>query len=69
MAQSIAKILGKDLIYEMINFHEDRPGHDERYSLNGQKLLDMGFTLPLDFDQSLEKTIKWTLKNMEWLNY
>jgi len=69
MAQTIAKIIGKELIYEMINFHEDRPGHDERYALNGQKLLDMGFNLPLDFDKSLEKTIKWTLENMDWLNY
>ena len=53
----------------MINFHEDRPGHDERYALNGQKLLDMGFILSLNFYESLEKTIKWTLKNMEWLEY
>jgi dTDP-glucose 4,6-dehydratase len=57
----------KELIYEMINFHEDRPGHDERYALNGQKLLDMGFILPLNFDESLEKMIKWTLKNIKWL--
>jgi len=69
MAQFISKVIGKELIYEMINFHEDRPGHDERYALNGKKLLDMGFNLPLDFEKSLEKTIKWTLKNMEWLNY
>lgn len=53
----------------MINFHEDRPGHDERYALNGKKLLDMGFNLPLDFEKSLEKTIKWTLENMIWLEY
>lgn len=69
MAQFISKVIGKELIYEMINFHEDRPGHDERYALNGQKLLDMGFILPLNFYESLEKTIKWTLKNMEWLEY
>ena len=69
MAQFIANVIGKELIYEMINFHKDRPGHDERYALNGKKLLDMGFNLPLDFEKSLEKTIKWTLENMAWLEY
>ena len=67
MAQFIAKVIGKELKYELVNFHEDRPGHDERYSLNGKKLLDMGWTLPLNFEESLTNTIKWTLQNKEWL--
>ena len=67
MAQYIAKFMNKDLDYEMVDFHSDRPGHDLRYGLDGSKLFDMGFELPLNFEESLEKTVKWTLENQKWL--
>ena len=67
MAQMIAKYMNKELKYEMVDFHSDRPGHDLRYGLDGSKLVDMGFKLPLDFDKSLEKMVKWTLDNQKWL--
>jgi dTDP-glucose 4,6-dehydratase len=67
MAQYIAKFMNKELDYEMVDFHSDRPGHDLRYGLDGTKLFDMGFKLPLNFDESLEKTVKWTLENQKWL--
>ena len=67
MAQLIAKFVGKKLKYEMVDFHSDRPGHDLRYGLDGNKLFNMGFKLPLDFEKSLEKTVKWTLANPKWL--
>ena len=57
----------KELKYEMVNFHEDRPGHDERYALDGSKLINMGWKLPVNFEDSLRYTILWTLDNMEWL--
>lgn len=67
MAQFIAKVLNKPLKYNMIDFHEDRPGHDLRYSLDGSKMHEMGWKLPINFEESLTKTIKWTLENPEWL--
>ena len=67
MAQLIAKFVGKELKYEMVDFHSDRPGHDLRYGLDGSKLFNMGFKLPLNFEESLEKTVKWTLENKKWL--
>ena len=67
MAQLIAKFIGKELDYEMVDFHTDRPGHDLRYGLDGSKLFKMGFDLPIDFEQSLQKTVEWTLKNPRWL--
>ena len=67
MAQLIAKFVGKELKYEMVDFHSDRPGHDLRYGLDGSKLFDMGFKLPLNFEESLERTVKWTLENQKWL--
>ncbi len=67
MAQMIAGIIGKELKYKMVNFHEDRPGHDLRYSLNGNKLKEMGWTIPVCFEDSLRRTVLWTLENTEWL--
>jgi dTDP-glucose 4,6-dehydratase len=67
MAQFIAKVIGKELQYEMVDFHSSRPGHDLRYSLDGSKMRSIGWELPKTFEQSLEKTVKWTLENQEWL--
>jgi dTDP-glucose 4,6-dehydratase len=67
MAQFVAKTMDKKLKYKLVNFHENRPGHDERYALDGKKLINMGWKLPINFDESLRKTILWTLENMEWL--
>ena len=67
MAQMIAKFMDKELIYEMVDFHSTRPGHDLRYGLDGSKLFDMGFSLPLNFEESLQKTVQWTLNNKKWL--
>lgn len=67
MAQFIAKVMKKELKYELVNFHEDRPGHDERYALDGSKLINMGWKLPLNFEESLKNTVLWTLDNLEWL--
>ena len=68
IAQFIAKVLGKPLKYEMVDWHSSRPGHDIRYALDGNKLKNMGFEYPKTLEQSLEKTIKWSVKNKKWLN-
>jgi len=70
LAQLIAKVVGKDLNYEMVDFHSSRPGHDLRYALSGEKLKAAGFTFPKNFEESMEKTIKWYLmpQNKKWLN-
>ena len=69
MAQMIAKFMHKEneLKYEMVDFHSNRPGHDLRYGLDGSKLFEMGFKLPLNFEESLRKTVEWTLENSKWL--
>jgi dTDP-glucose 4,6-dehydratase len=68
MAQFIAKVLDKELKYEVVNYHNERPGHDLRYSLNGDKMRKMGWTIPVPFEKSLRNTILWTVKNKKWLN-
>ncbi len=67
LAQAIAKVVGKPLNYELVDFHSSRPGHDLRYALDGAKLKAMGFEYPKTFEQSLQKTVEWYLKHEEWL--
>jgi dTDP-glucose 4,6-dehydratase len=67
LAQFIAKSQNKDLKYEMVDFHSQRPGHDLRYALSGEKMRKMGWAPHSAFDR-LESTIKWTLKNDRWLS-
>ena len=67
LAQMIANIVGKPLVYEMVDFHSSRPGHDLRYALDGSKMKEMGWEVPIHFEKSLEKTIKWMLDNPRWL--
>ncbi len=68
LANLIAKYIGKDLKYEMIDFHSSRPGHDLRYALKDTNLKKLGWNIPRNFEESLEKTVKWTLNNLKWLN-
>jgi dTDP-glucose 4,6-dehydratase len=66
MAKMIAKIIGKPLIYEMVDFHSSRPGHDLRYALDGTKLMKLGWEHPKTFEESLKNTVLWTLQRPEW---
>lgn len=70
LAKSIARILNKELKYEMVDFHSSRPGHDLRYALDGAKMRQMGWALPMDFEEGLSRTIRWNFLNKEnerWL--
>jgi dTDP-glucose 4,6-dehydratase len=67
LALLISKFMGKDLQYEMVDFHSSRPGHDLRYGLDGNKIYELGWNPKFNFEDSLEKTVKWTLNNLEWL--
>ncbi len=44
----------------------DRQGHDRRYSIDTTKLESLGFKLTTNFDQALEKTVEWYVKNEPW---
>jgi dTDP-glucose 4,6-dehydratase len=64
----IADIMGKKPVYDFVDFHSCRPGHDRRYSLDGSKLAAMGWTAPLNFYDSMKKTVEWTLEHKEdWM--
>ena len=67
MAQKIADIIGMPLKYEVVDFHSSRPGHDLRYALDGAKIAATGWEAPYSLEESLKRTIEWTLENPEWL--
>lgn len=70
LAQSIAGLMGRNLKYTLVNFHETRPGHDLRYGLSGERMKQMGWHIPVPFEESLERTVHWMLRpeNMRWLS-
>lgn len=67
VAVLIAHLMDKELDYELVDAHAARPGHDRRYALDGKRLRQLGWNPPVDFKQSLTRTIKWTLENKQWL--
>lgn len=67
LAHMVANFAGKDLTYKLVDFHSSRPGHDLRYALDGSRLRAAGWSQPLPFGKSLEKTVKWTMENRQWL--
>ncbi|MDG7012354.1 MAG: dTDP-glucose 4,6-dehydratase [Nitrososphaerota archaeon] len=51
----------------LIEFVEDRPGHDKRYSLNDEKIRnELGWKPKHRFESGLEETIQWYLENKKW---
>ena len=67
IVQKILKIMNKS--EDMIEFVEDRPGHDLRYSMNSKKISsELGWKIKTSFDDGLRKTVDWYLDNPEILN-
>jgi dTDP-glucose 4,6-dehydratase len=65
IAKKILALLHKP--ENLINFVEDRPGHDVRYSLDSTKARSaLGWQPQFSFDQSLESTVRWYVENEHW---
>ena len=51
----------------LINFVQDRPGHDQRYAINATKIKnELNWEPTIEWNQGFEKTIDWYLDNREW---
>ena len=58
---------GADL--DLITYVTDRFGHDVRYAIDSTKLQhELGWEPSLQFEEGIEKTVKWYLENEEWMN-
>ena len=64
VVREILKILKKD--ESLIKYVEDRPGHDFRYSIKGDKLKELGFKHTIKFEEGLKETVEWYVKNESW---
>lgn len=67
LAELVAEYVEEELVYELVDFHSQRPGHDLRYALDGSKIASYGWKAPMSLEKSLEQTVNWTLKNTRWL--
>ncbi|MBO5029535.1 MAG: GDP-mannose 4,6-dehydratase, partial [Muribaculaceae bacterium] len=51
----------------LITYIEDRKGHDLRYAIDSSRLKEeLGWEPSLQFEEGLEKTVRWYLDNPEW---
>lgn len=67
LANMIAGAVGKELQYEMTDFHSSRPGHDLRYALSGELLKSLGWEPKIKFSERVKEVVEWTLVNNRWL--
>jgi len=68
IAKIIVRLMGKS--EDMIEFVEDRPGNDKRYSIDASKIRALGWKPVYDCDQfemGMSETINWYLTNLEWV--
>ena len=65
IVEKILNILGKSP--SLIEYVEDRPGHDKRYSIDCTKIKnEIDWNPKYNFDNALQETVQWYLGNKEW---
>ncbi len=67
-----AEKLGKPAseIEKTITYVKDRPGHDKRYAIDCTKIkTELGWQRKMTFEEGLNATVDWYLKNTEWVNH
>ena len=67
LAKYIADAEGKELKYEMVDFHSSRPGHDLRYGLSGDYMRSLGWEPKYTLRERIKEVVDWTLANQEWV--
>ncbi len=71
LIRTVDRLLGRgeDEDMNLISYVTDRPGHDERYAIDSSKLQkELGWEPSLQFEEGLEKTVRWYLENQDWLD-
>jgi len=65
VVRDILRIMGKD--DGLIEFVEDRPGHDVRYSLDSSKIREELEWEPMQsFEKGMEDTVRWYMEHEDW---
>jgi dTDP-glucose 4,6-dehydratase len=52
---------------DLITFVPDRPGHDFRYGVGAERLLSLGWTPEVAFDEGLARTVEWYRDHRSWV--
>ncbi len=71
MIRTVDRILGNPEGYsdELITYVTDRKGHDLRYAIDSRKIQrELGWEPSLQFEEGIEKTVRWYLENEDWIN-
>lgn len=69
--KTVDRLLGNPEGYsnELITYVTDRLGHDKRYAIDSRKLQrELGWEPSLQFEEGIEKTVRWYLDNQEWMD-
>ena len=70
--KTVDRLLGKPegSSENLITYVMDRKGHDLRYAIDSSKLKnELGWEPSLQFEEGIEKTVKWYLDNQEWMDH
>ena len=71
MIKTVDRILGNPEGHslDLITYVTDRLGHDARYAIDSTKLQkDLGWEPSLQFEEGIEKTVRWYLNHQEWMD-
>jgi len=71
LVKVVDKLLGRSegSSEKLITHVTDRAGHDLRYAIDATKIKEeLGWEPSLQFEEGIEKTIKWYLENKDWMN-
>ena len=71
MIRTVDRILGNPEGHSLglITYVTDRLGHDARYAIDSTKLQkELGWEPSLQFEEGIEKTVRWYLDNQEWMD-
>ena len=69
--RTVDRLLGKPEgeSEKLITYVTDRLGHDMRYAIDSRKLQsELGWEPSLQFEEGIEKTVRWYLDNQEWMD-
>lgn len=64
ITELILNTLGRDKTF--IKYVEDRKGHDRRYSINCNKIKQLGWVPKRQFEEAMMETINWYVENQWW---
>lgn len=71
LIKTVDRLLGNPEGYsdDLITYVTDRAGHDLRYAIDSRKLQEeLGWEPSLQFEEGIEKTVKWYLENQDWVD-